>query len=213
MEKPLHAFFVSYRHPASKKGIEELWANRTLETIRFHLETSTHNYDIYFDEERLLPTYQYNQQLAKHICRSACMVVLYWPSYLESDYCLKEINTMLSIEKRRRKILGPALHGHRLFLPIIFRGAFEQLPSSLSDCQYLDVRDHSNDPNFSIGEDFKIKTILFDISESIKHLCDVMSAASDQLFNNCDSFVFPRFRGTPQTVRNVPIVQPFPGRR
>lgn len=213
VEKPLHAFFISYRHPASKGGIEELWAHRTLEVIKFHLETTTHNYDIYFDEQRLIPTYQYNEQLAKHICRSACMIVFYWPSYLESGYCLKEINTMLAIEKRRRRVLGKVLHGYRLFFPIIFRGRFDQLPSSLNDCQYLDVTRYSTSSTFNIAEDSQIKEKLFATSESIKHLCDKMSVAADSLFTDCDTFSFPRSRSGTQTSASVRIVQPFPGRR
>jgi hypothetical protein len=141
MDETIHACFVSYRHPASAGGLEEKLITHVVKAIKDHIEVITHKYQVYIDMPRMVPGYQYDERLAQAICRSACMVVVYWPSYLESDYCLKEIRTMLEIEKKRRRALGVLLHGCRLFIPVILRGNVEDLPSELHQgCHYLDYK-------------------------------------------------------------------------
>jgi hypothetical protein len=103
MSEYIHACFVSYRHPASVGGREEKLIQHVVRAIKDHIEMITQKHDVYFDQARLVPGYQYNDRLAQAICRSACMFVIYWPSYSESDYCLKEIRTMLGIEKNVKK--------------------------------------------------------------------------------------------------------------
>ena len=103
MTQEIHSCFISYRHPASAGGREEKLIRQVIQAIKDHVEVYTHEYTVYFDKDRLIPGYQYNEQLASAICRSACMIVVYWPSYLESSYCRKEIYTMLNIEKVRKK--------------------------------------------------------------------------------------------------------------
>jgi hypothetical protein len=140
------------------------------------------------------------------------MILIYWPAYLESDYCLKEIRTMLEIEKKRRRILGSALQGCRLFIPIIIRGKFSELPGEVTEgCQYLDCTRQSTGVNFNIGDDPLLKGRLFEIAEYMKDLCDKMQSSEIELFGNCDKFVFKRPLTEP--VRSVRVPQfPFPGR-
>jgi hypothetical protein len=168
---------------------------------------------VYFDDKRLVPGYQYDEKLAEAICRSACMVIVYWPSYLESDYCKKEIEAMLDIEERRRQFLGAELHGCRLFIPVILRGKFEELPERvIRDCQYLDYKAQATKPDFNIGDDDKTSDELYRIAEYIKSLCDKMKSASDALFGKCQQYGFPA--PPPQAtdaIRPAPP-QPFPGR-
>jgi len=105
--------------------VKEKLLRHVVEAVKDHIELYTHKYEVYIDKPRLVPGYQYDERLAQAICRSACMVVVYWPSYLESDYCLKEIRTMLQIERERRDVLGVGLHGCRLFIPVILRSQYQ----------------------------------------------------------------------------------------
>lgn len=123
MSDPIHACFISYRHPAVAGSREEKLIRHVVKAIADHVQMYTHEHQVYFDDKRLVPGYQYDERLAEAICRSACMVVVYWPSYLESDYCRKELRAMLEIEEQRRRRLGDALHGCRLFIPVILRGS------------------------------------------------------------------------------------------
>jgi TIR domain len=174
----------------------------------------THEHEVYFDNKRLVPGYEYDERLAEAICRSACMVIVYWPSYLESDYCKKEMAAMLDLEKKRRQLLGDELHGCRLLIPVILRGRFEELPEEVTKgCQYLDYKAQATKPDFNMGEDDKTSEELFRIAEYIKSLCDKMKNASDELFAECHQYAFPALPApaAQDAIQPAPP-QPFPGR-
>jgi hypothetical protein len=214
MGHPIYSCFISYRHPATSGGREEKLIQHVVRALKDHLEVYTHDHAVYFDQQRLVPGYEYNEALAKAICRSACMVVVYWPSYLESDYCRKEIRTMLAIEKERRELLGSALHGCRLFLPVIIRGRFEDLPREVRDgCQYLDYKAQATRPDFNIGDDPKMSEELYRVAEYVKNICDKMKAAEDRLFAKCEEFMLASVRSTEiELIGSAVAPQPFPGR-
>ena len=157
MTEPFNSCFISYRHPATKGNREESLIKHVVKAITDHIELYTHDHPVYFDEKDLIPGYNYDERIAEAICRSACMVIVYWPSYLESDYCKKEIEAMLNVEERRHRILGDKLRGCRLFIPIILRGKFDQLPDRVrNNCQYLDYYAQTVNPHFNIGDDPKM---------------------------------------------------------
>ncbi len=206
----MHAWFVSYRHPARAGSLQEKLINHTVNAIKDHIEVYTQNYDVYFDKDRLIPGYQYDDRLASAICQSACMAVLYFPSYLESPYCLKEIDTMLALEKRRNDLLGDKLRGSRLFIPVILRGEYSELPELVTkNCQYLDYTKQSTNPSFNIGDDLDMGDKLFKIAEYIANLCKIMRSIEEQLFSHCDTFGFSDV--TPGIQPSPVSPQPFPG--
>lgn len=214
MAEKFNACFISYRHPAAKGGREEKLIGHVVKAITDHVQMYTHDHEVYFDDKRLVPGYQYDEKLAEAICRSACMIIVYWPSYLESDYCKKEIEAMLEIEDRRRQLLGADLHGCRLLIPVILRGKFEELPERVTrDCQYLDYKAQAVKPDFNIGDDDKMSDELYRIAEYIKSLCDKMKGVSDDLFGKCQQYGFPA-PPKPQSVDEIKPAppQPFPGR-
>ena len=214
MPEKFHACFISYRHPAAIGSREEKLINQVFKAISDHVQMYTHEHEVFFDRRRLVPGYQYDEQLAEAICRSACMVIVYWPSYLESDYCQKEIRAMLECEQKRREILGDKLHGCRLFIPVILRGNYEDLPEGVTkDCQYLDYKAQATRPSVNIGDDETTSEELYRIAEYIKLLCDKMKLESDRLFDKCKEYGFPRpsSPAAPKEIRAAPT-QPFPGR-
>lgn len=213
MTEKFHSCFISYRHPASKGSREEKLIGHVVKAVTDHVEMYTHDHAVYFDDKRLVPGYQYDEKLADAICRSACMVIVYWPAYLESDYCKKEIEAMLDIEEKRRQLLGTELHGCRLFIPIILRGNLDELPEGVrKDCQYLDYKAQATKPDFNIGDDDKMSNELYRVAEYIKTLCDKMKNGSDALFGKCQQYIFPA--PPPQANEGIQPAppQPFPGR-
>ena len=84
MSDTIHACFISYRHPAAEGSREAKLIAHVCKAISDHVQMYTHKHEVYFDQKRLVPGYQYDECLAEAICRSACMVVVYWPAYLES---------------------------------------------------------------------------------------------------------------------------------
>lgn len=213
MTNQIHACFISYRHPAAADSLEEKVIRHVVKAISDRVQMYTHDHEIYFDKPRLVPGYEYDERLSEAICRSACMVVVYWPSYLESDYCHKEIRAMLAIEERRKKQLGPLLHGCRLFIPVLLRGKFEDLPKELSEgCQYMDYRRQALLPNVNIGDEPAMSERWFRVAEYIKTLCDKLKTEQAGLFEDCKEFVFPSGAATDEEGIKAPPQQPFPGR-
>ncbi|AMY06953.1 TIR domain protein [Luteitalea pratensis] len=212
MTDTLHACFISYRHPATAGSREEKLIAHVFKAISDHVEMYTHTHQVYFDQKRLVPGYQYDEKLAEAICRSACMVIVYWPAYLESDYCLQEIEAMLEIEKRRRKKLGSELHGCRLIIPFIVRGRFEDLPNAVRDgCQYLDYSRQATNPHFNIGEDEETSAKLFEIANYIKSLCDKLQRVGADVVGTCKDYGFPARMQVTQPEMAPPPPPPFPG--
>ena len=209
-----NACFISYRHPAATDNREAKLITHVVKAITDHVQMYTHDHEVYFDNKRLVPGYQYDENLSEAICRSACMVIVYWPAYLESDYCKKELAAMLEIEERRRKLLGKELHGKRLFIPVILRGRFDELPEQITkDCQFLDYKAQAVRPNFNIGDDETMSTQLYNVAEYIHSLRGVLRNMGDALFGTCRDYAFPGPLG--QQFANAikpPGPPPFPGR-
>lgn len=212
MSNTIHACFISYRHPAAEGSREAKLIAHVSKAISDHVQMYTHRHEVYFDQKRLVPGYQYDERLAEAICRSACMVVVYWPAYLESDYCRKELEAMLEIEERRRRALGAKLRGCRLFIPFIVRGRFEDLPEAVRQgCHYLDYSRQATNPHFNIGEDEETSSKLFEIADYIKSLCDTLLTVD--VVGRCQDYGFPARAPAAQRNMPPPPAPPFPGHR
>ena len=117
---------------------------------------------------------------------------------------------MLAIEKRRNELLGDKLRGSRLFIPVILRGAYSELPEMVTkNCQYLDYTKQSTNPGFNIGDDSDMSEKLFKIAEYITNLCKMMKSIEKQLFAHCDTFCFSDV--APAIPASATSAQPFPG--
>jgi hypothetical protein len=115
-----YACFVSYCH--GQHELVKSFIDQLKEALNAELDTLLDE-EVYVDEERLAPGYRYNEALAKAICQSVCMIVVYTPRYERHEYCVREFEAMELLEKRRRERLGSLLEDAKGFIiPIVFRG-------------------------------------------------------------------------------------------
>jgi hypothetical protein len=121
-----YSCFISYHHGQGdlmKRFIDELE-----ETLQSSLEPYLRE-QVFIDQDRLLPGYRYNEALARAICQSVCMIVVYSPIYERSSYCLREFTAMQLLEARRFKAMEDSVSSQcGLIIPILFRGKAEDLP-------------------------------------------------------------------------------------
>ena len=92
------ACFVSYCHGQGdlvKQFIEQL-----VKALKSYLDPYFDSC-LFIDEERLKPAYRFNKALAKAICHSVCMIVVYMPKYERHPYCLQEYTAMEILEEKR----------------------------------------------------------------------------------------------------------------
>lgn len=160
-----YACFISYchgQHELIKGFIDQLRG-----ALKGELETLLDE-EVFIDEERLKPGYEYNEALARAICESVCMIVVYSPRYIRHAYCIREYEAMKRLEDRRRALLGPAAHGRGFIIPIIFRGDAEILARVKAHNHYSDFSrftlatpDISRNPEY-VEEIRKIADVIYE---------------------------------------------------
>lgn len=133
---------------------------------------------VYIDEERLQPGFHYNEEIARAICQSICMIVVYSPKYERHSYCLREFAAMEIIEKERLQLLGKKADFTRgMIIPIIFRGEIEDLPPKITKgihyCDFskftLASLDISSNPEF-ISEIEKIAKQIYNYFKTLEKM-------------------------------------------
>jgi hypothetical protein len=125
-----YACFISYCH--GQYELVKGFMDQLKAALKSELEPLLDE-EVYIDEERLKAGYRYNEELAKAICQSVCMVVVYSPKYERHEYCIREFEGMEKLEQRRWELLGAARNDARGFIiPIVLRGG-EDVPARIKE--------------------------------------------------------------------------------
>jgi hypothetical protein len=201
-----YACFISYPHSQGmlKPFIE---FKQTLETyLSLYVEA-----EVYMDTDRLKPGYMYNEAIAKAICESACMVVVFSPLYEHSPYCLQEFLAMEAIEKKRKKTLGRRYGKNRsMILPVILRGSLEDLPPKIKSIQYIDI---SKFMLTGLTRSMEYRKVMAAIAAAIiQHYKELKDLDTDGLNEDCNSFVLPSEEEAKRSWNKSSKPIGFPGR-
>ena len=126
----LNACFISYMH-SPVPGVQEIY-----KAFRDSLATQVGLYmpkvPVYLDTARLAGGDFFDQELPCQLCRSGCMVLLFNPSYFDTEntYCAREYRAMLKLEEKRLALADADLRKKGLIIPVVFRGE-EALPDEI----------------------------------------------------------------------------------
>jgi hypothetical protein len=181
-----HSCFVSYRH-TQVDIVQELVKSLKTELSRWV------DLDVYIDKERLKGGDFYNAELAKALCESVCLIVVYTPTYFSSKntYCAREFKAMETLEKQRLEkldLIGGDKHG--LIIPIVYRGD-KKLPDDIKSkrhCHFFEefqISGHDTLDNPEYAQ--KIK----EIAEYIEERCEELSSVEDEVCRPCEAFSIP----------------------
>lgn len=132
-----YSAFISYTTGWTKEYEDLIDAiqRRLEQALQFYVRDPLWRYDK--DEA---PGAQTHATLREVMCQSACMVVLYVPSYEFSDTCVWEFVAMEHIEGTRLEVLTPPLNpAYRMVIPIILKKRKEDLPKWISSRNYVDL--------------------------------------------------------------------------
>lgn len=182
-----YACFISYPHgqtDLTKRFIDEL------KTALAEQVEGWQDEQVYLDEERLKPGYKFNESIARAICESVCMIVVYSPRYEKHPYCLREYAAMEQLEAKRLSLIGkPELVDKGMIIPVLFRGK-DYLPEKIGRrIHYLDFENYIT-PR-SIGGDEKYATQIADLARYIYSLFHEMEQSNTDVCVDCDQFRLP----------------------
>jgi TIR domain len=182
-----YSCFISFRHGQDllREMVEQLE-----EALRYELETLTSK-PVYVDNQVRVGDF-YNQALATALCQSACMVMIYVPTYFDASktYCTREYKAMRVLEQERLQLLGLSAPQQGLIFPIVFRG-LESLPPEIKDHRaYYDFTSFALGSR-RISKNLKFNTQVTEIARAIADRCQQLETLPDSSFAACDQFALP----------------------
>jgi hypothetical protein len=148
-----YSCFISYRHTTGYKG--RTYTERIVEDLKADLELRVAR-EVYRDTDRLRGAEFYREALATAICRSVCMVVLFWPGYFseEHTFCAREFRAMEELEAQRLALL-PGEERQQGLIVILALRDFGLIPADIRTerlCKDFEAhtlkRNMRNDPAF-----------------------------------------------------------------
>jgi hypothetical protein len=169
---------------------------------------------VFLDEDRLQGGYLYNEALAEALCNSACMILVFTPTYFSRDhtYCAREYRAMEKLETERLDLLSDSAGGNRgLIIPIVFRGE-DHLPAEIREQRkYYDFSDFLlcddeiwRHPRYAV----KIR----EIAEYICARCEELENVGPA-FSECEDFALPSEEDARNWLHQATDTSiPFPGR-
>lgn len=182
-----HACFISYRH--TKDAVGEHLTRELHDALRRELAAHTTK-DIFFDQEGLRAGDLYNNAIAQALCRSACMLVVYTPTYFDRSalYCAREYRAMEQLEEQR--LGGRQLAQRGLIIPIVLRG-FGRLPAYIRNSRLChSFEDYTlYKPKLTAYKAY-MKAIR-DVAEYIADRCHDIEQANPHCCTECDQFTLP----------------------
>lgn len=187
-----NACFISYRSYREDRE-EDMLVKRFVEDLYFALANEMRiviDQRVFLDKKCLQPGVLFNEELAKAICKSVCMIVVFTPRYFLSPYCAREYKAMEQLEQSRLELLGHvADQNHGLIIPLVFRG-LNSMP------QELKSRRH-----FADFSDFTMASRKMSVhpkyAQKIKELAEYIHARCTEFenvphaFDDCATFSLP----------------------
>lgn len=205
-----HCCFISYRHADGEVAahfMEDLSRALTDELALLRDEK------VFIDRDGLKGGDFFNRKVARALCRSVCMVMVFTPRYfsLKGTYCAREFKGMEDLEGERLAKLGVHREelDHGLIIPVVFRGLAD-LPSYVTDKrQYCDFTAHSlavEDMRQHPDYEPKIR----EIADYVYQRCKEFDEAPE-LFDQCREYGLPKEKEILPWLKTViPAAKEFP---
>ena len=188
--------FFSYAH--GRHALMQRFKSALADALRSYLEPYFDNEDeLFIDTEQLGGGDDLDRKIARAMCESVCMILIYTPKYEAHAYTRREYEAMRLIEAERAKWYTlPS----RLIIPVVMTRHPEALPPPISDARYyVDVSHYTmatldlmSNPDFLPDIDKMVKRI------AAHHACQKKHTPLD---HDCNQFVLP---AVPPEWRDVP---------
>lgn len=188
--------FFSYAH--GRHSLMQRFKASLADALRSYLEPYFDNEDeLFIDTEQLGGGDDLDRKIARAMCESVCMILIYTPKYEAHAYTRREYAAMRLLEEERGQWYP--FPGH-LIIPVIMTRHPESLPPQVSESRfYVDfshytmaTADLKSNPDFLPDIDKMVKRIAAHYAYQKKHT---------PLDHDCNQFVLP---AVPPEWRDVP---------
>jgi hypothetical protein len=155
--------FFSYAH--GRHELMQRFKTTLADALRCYLEPYFDNEDeLFVDVEQLGGGDDLDRKIARAMCESVCMVLIYTPKYEAHAYTRREYAAMRQLEAERSKWYTlPS----RLIIPVIMTQHPDGLPPQITDSFYVDfsrytmaTADLKSNPDFLPDIDRMVKRIV-----------------------------------------------------
>jgi TIR domain len=181
-----YACFISYPHSTSemmKEFVDELKKALNDELATIFDETP------FVDSDELGGGDHFNETLARALCQSFCMIVVYVPKYERHNFCVREFRAMEILEGRRIAVAGESKFGNKgIIVPIVLRGG-DDLPEDIKkNIHYLDFSKYTTaSANIRKNEEYVLQ--IKKLAERMGQLYRDLEGL--ELCKDCDQFSLP----------------------
>ena len=182
-----HSCFISYRHSKTALGTENYkkFIDDLIEHICDYRDEVPYYDQLYAEPGTILPNH-----LAKAICYSACMNVIFTPTYTKGEqiYCAREYTAMKRLERDRiglRDDLPDDEMG--LIIPIITRTT--ELHPDMKPRKAIDCAPHILNSGRRRNNNYRAE--LDKIAQRVNKIIVHFEQQDDDPVGNCDTFTFP----------------------
>ena len=210
----LYPCFISYRHSESK--VVQTFVGQLRDALTDYTGLYMSPARPYMDEA-LDPGTRYNEALAQYICQSACLVVIYQPTYEESTYCLREYAAMEHLQKiRLEKLGGSADRTLSMIVPIVLRRSPDRdLPHEIGrfsrEIHFADFSRYSL-ASRELSRNREYVDALDRIARHIARVYRMLRQAEEELCKGCDKYALPAEVAVAPWSVAAPMGQAFPFR-
>jgi hypothetical protein len=186
-----HACFISYRHHA-QSALAEKFIVDLVAALRSELGVLLEQ-GVYIDRDRMKGGYFFNTALARALCRSVCMIVVYTPTYFSRvhPYCAREFRAMEQLEAARFARLQQCVRPDTgLIIPIVLRGE-SALPPEIRHRRHYYSFERFSLTSRDIARNRLFEQSIRDIASEIFKRKQMLDAVGDDVCAGCDQYVWP----------------------
>lgn len=149
--------FISYSHSEENPEADRI-VNAIHAVLSSELKFILKNASVCIDTKQLRPGSFFDKVLARSLCESTCMVMVFWPAYFDEQhtYCTREYKAMERLEAARLAKLPAENRGNGLVIPLVIRRE-KDLPEEVKRRQHRNLekftsgyRKLENHPEFKI---------------------------------------------------------------
>lgn len=183
------ACFISYPHNAGKSvdkfvtRLKEELSDRFAQFVPDPIVTD-HDFDTGAD---------FHRKIARSLCESACLVVVYMPVYQRKEFCIREYIAMERLQARRYgKLPAGDEDPIGMILPIIYTGEESKIPEWISGkINYKDISKFTISDPLAVFDETDFQQWLVRIANLVDSLYNRFQAAGTNPSQVCGEHALP----------------------